>query len=142
MEENRPFGDNFTKFSDDSGEEDSISECDISECSIAKSGPIAVIIGMPAAGKTRVGSETAKIMQVPFADSDEIIEQTIGTSISNYFNNRGQKAFRDIEARIVRALVEGESFVDALRGTESVSYTHLTLPTITTVCRSRWSPYH
>ena len=23
-----------------------------------------------------------------------------------------------------------------------VSYTHLTLPTITTVCRSRWSPYH
>ena len=118
MEENRPFGDNFTKFSDDSGEEDSISECDISECSIAKSGPIAVIIGMPAAGKTRVGSETAKIMQVPFADSDEIIEQTIGTSISNYFNNRGQKAFRDIEARIVRALVEGESFVDALRGTE------------------------
>ena len=24
----------------------------------------------------------------------------------------------------------------------AVSYTHLTLPTITTVCRSRWSPYH
>ena len=26
--------------------------------------------------------------------------------------------------------------------TVAVSYTHLTLPTITTVCRSRWSPYH
>ena len=26
--------------------------------------------------------------------------------------------------------------------TTPVSYTHLTLPTITTVCRSRWSPYH
>ena len=25
---------------------------------------------------------------------------------------------------------------------EPVSYTHLTLPTITTVCISRWSPYH
>ena len=25
---------------------------------------------------------------------------------------------------------------------ESVSYTHLTLPTISLVCRSRWSPYH
>ena len=24
----------------------------------------------------------------------------------------------------------------------SVSYTHLTLPTIISVCRSRWSPYH
>ena len=26
-------------------------------------------------------------------------------------------------------------------GTEAVSYTHLTLPTIA-LCRSRWSPYH
>ena len=25
---------------------------------------------------------------------------------------------------------------------KSVSYTHLTLPTISLVCRSRWSPYH
>ena len=24
----------------------------------------------------------------------------------------------------------------------SVSYTHLTLPTMSLVCRSRWSPYH
>ena len=25
---------------------------------------------------------------------------------------------------------------------EPVSYTHLTLPTSNTLCRSRWSPYH
>ena len=25
---------------------------------------------------------------------------------------------------------------------ETVSYTHLTLPTSNTLCRSRWSPYH
>ena len=25
---------------------------------------------------------------------------------------------------------------------ETVSYTHLTLPTIALLCRSRWSPYH
>ena len=25
---------------------------------------------------------------------------------------------------------------------DSVSYTHLTLPTMPTGCRSRWSPYH
>ena len=28
------------------------------------------------------------------------------------------------------------------RGTEAVSYTHLTLPTSSVMCRSRWSPYH
>ena len=27
-------------------------------------------------------------------------------------------------------------------GTQPVSYTHLTLPTSNTLCRSRWSPYH
>ena len=29
-----------------------------------------------------------------------------------------------------------------LRKSRSVSYTHLTLPTNTVTCRSRWSPYH
>ena len=27
-------------------------------------------------------------------------------------------------------------------GVGAVSYTHLTLPTIHVLCRSRWSPYH
>ena len=35
----------------------------------------------------------------------------------------------------------GEKFKSSLT-TESVSYTHLTLPTIVSGCRSRWSPYH
>ena len=30
----------------------------------------------------------------------------------------------------------------ALTGAHSVSYTHLTLPTKSDECRSRWSPYH
>ena len=29
-----------------------------------------------------------------------------------------------------------------LNGSETVSYTHLTLPTNYLQCRSRWSPYH
>ena len=31
---------------------------------------------------------------------------------------------------------------DAKEVAEPVSYTHLTLPTMSLVCRSRWSPYH
>ena len=31
---------------------------------------------------------------------------------------------------------------DAARAVRPVSYTHLTLPTMSLVCRSRWSPYH
>ena len=32
--------------------------------------------------------------------------------------------------------------LNKLRGWKAVSYTHLTLPTSNTLCRSRWSPYH
>ena len=43
-----------------------------------------------------------------------------------------------------------QNLVDAAEGVakfyhgraQSVSYTHLTLPTTTPQCRSRWSPYH
>ena len=33
-------------------------------------------------------------------------------------------------------------FYDDTHSDEAVSYTHLTLPTKRTRCRSRWSPYH
>ena len=39
-------------------------------------------------------------------------------------------------------LTATDRFRLALRSLESVSYTHLTLPTIAAECRSRWSPYH
>ena len=50
---------------------------------------------------------------------------------------------KDMPIRIY-ALVDGKEYI--LLGndgrTETVSYTHLTLPTTLTECRSRWSPYH
>ena len=38
--------------------------------------PVAVIIGMMGAGKTRVGKEAAQMMQLPFADADNEIEMS------------------------------------------------------------------
>ena len=35
-----------------------------------------------------------------------------------------------------------KAYVNVFRSIPSVSYTHLTLPTIAAECRSRWSPYH
>ncbi|MFU0560356.1 bifunctional shikimate kinase/3-dehydroquinate synthase [Gardnerella vaginalis] len=64
--------------------------------------PLAVIIGMPAAGKTRVGKELAHILNVPFIDTDDLIEQKINMPISQYFKAFGEESFRDIEAQIVR----------------------------------------
>ena len=47
--------------------------------------PVAVIIGMMGAGKTRVGKEAAQMLQLPFADADNEIEHAAGMKIPEYF---------------------------------------------------------
>ena len=48
------------------------------------------------------------------------------------------------QTSILRAGKAGEALFKAPEGHSPgpVSYTHLTLPTTRTSCRSRWSPYH
>ena len=71
--------------------------------------PLAVIIGMPAAGKTRGGKELAHILNVPFMDTDDLIEQKINMPISQYFKDFGEESFRDIEAQIVKDAIFADS---------------------------------
>ena len=42
----------------------------------------------------------------------------------------------------IRDLPASQLGIDVEHGYTPVSYTHLTLPTMASVCRSRWSPYH
>ena len=66
------------------------------------------LVGMPGSGKSTVGRQLAHRAGVPFIDLDHRLEQTLGTTIRSFFEAEGEARFRDIE---------------------SVSYTHLTLPT-------------
>lgn len=68
--------------------------------------PRAVIIGMPGAGKTRIGKEAAFLLGVPFKDSDRLIEQDAGRSISDIFETEGEDSFRRRESRIIGDLLE------------------------------------
>ena len=45
----------------------------------------------------------------------------------------------DVQARYRRMMGYNVKF---LTGMDAVSYTHLTLPTMVEMCRSRWSTYH
>ena len=40
------------------------------------------------------------------------------------------------------AMLSFSFFIDLYKDIKAVSYTHLTLPTTASQCRSRWSPYH
>lgn len=60
------------------------------------------LIGFMGAGKTMLGSRVAQQLQVPFLDTDQMIEEQEGESISSIFSSRGEDVFRVIEARILR----------------------------------------
>lgn len=70
-------------------------------------GPVVVLIGSPGAGKSSVGRRLAQRLGVAFADTDAMIEEDAGMSVSDIFVTEGESAFRDREERTVaRALSE------------------------------------
>ncbi|HTG47083.1 MAG TPA: shikimate kinase [Actinomycetota bacterium] len=60
---------------------------------------IVYLVGMPGSGKTTVGREVAGRLGVPFVDLDTEIERAAGVSVPTLFAERGEGAFRALEAR-------------------------------------------
>ncbi len=61
-----------------------------------------VLIGMPSSGKTTIGAELAKLLHKDFVDIDAQIVSKIGMPISNYFEQYGENAFREIETEVTK----------------------------------------
>ena len=78
--------------------------------------PQAVVIGMMGAGKTRVGRETAQLMNLPFLDADVEIERQVGMPIPEYFERYGEPAFREVESDLIRRTVNGFDGIFSLGG--------------------------
>jgi len=69
--------------------------------------PVVVLIGAPGAGKTRLGKRIARLLDVPFIDTDKRIVAEHG-AIAELFQNHGEAHFRAIErATVAAALTEG-----------------------------------
>ena len=78
--------------------------------------PLAVIVGMMGAGKTRIGKEGARMMGVPFADADLEIEREVGMDIPTFFKRYGESEFRKVEAEVIVEMLSDFSGVFALGG--------------------------
>ncbi|WP_411700268.1 shikimate kinase [Conyzicola sp.] len=76
--------------------------------------PVIVLIGAPGAGKTRLGKRIAKLLDVPFIDTDKRIVAEHG-SIAALFADHGEPHFRAIEREHVAAALR-EGAVVALGG--------------------------
>jgi shikimate kinase len=78
--------------------------------------PRAILIGLPGAGKSTTGRRLAKVLAVPFADSDDLIEEATGRPAAEILRQDGEPAFRQIEASTIAAALKNFDGVLALGG--------------------------
>jgi shikimate kinase len=74
------------------------------------------LVGLPGSGKSTVGRQLARRLDLSFTDSDPVIEQRLGCSIREFFEREGEAAFRDVEEAVLEQLAHGESGVLATGG--------------------------
>ncbi|MEH0166866.1 shikimate kinase [Paucibacter sp. JuS9] len=67
------------------------------------------LVGMPGGGKSTVGRQLARQLDVPFVDSDTEIEKRIGCAIKSFFAREGEEAFRLIESEVIAGLLAADS---------------------------------
>ncbi len=66
-----------------------------------------MLVGMPGAGKTSIGSRLARIYGVPFVDGDAEVEKAGGSSCADLFARFGEAEFRRGEERVMERLLNG-----------------------------------
>jgi shikimate kinase len=63
-----------------------------------------VLVGLPGSGKTTVGPLLARTLDWTFFDFDDEIVRRAGCSVASLFQERGEEAFRTMEAQLTAEL--------------------------------------
>lgn len=64
-----------------------------------------ILIGYMGSGKSTVGKKAAKALEYTFLDTDSLIEQAEGMTISRLFEEKGEPYFREQETETIRRLI-------------------------------------
>ena len=64
------------------------------------------LVGLPGSGKSTVGRQLARRLQLPFYDSDRVIEERLGCSVKDFFAREGEESFRGVEASVIDELTQ------------------------------------
>jgi shikimate kinase len=93
----------------------SLSDAEIRSLAARLDRPL-VLVGMMGVGKSTVGRKLAALLDLPFADADEEIEQAAQMTIAEIFEKFGVEYFRDGERRVIARLLDGGPSVLATGG--------------------------
>jgi len=75
-----------------------------------------ILTGFMGTGKTAVGEKLAKRLGFQFLDTDLMVEEVTGKSITELFEEDGEPAFRDWEKKMVKKALEKDKVVIATGG--------------------------
>jgi shikimate kinase len=65
-----------------------------------------ILIGYRATGKSTVGRYLSQRLKIPFADTDQLIEEAAGRPVKDLVSRDGWPAFREKEKEAVKSLLE------------------------------------
>lgn len=75
-----------------------------------------VLIGAPGSGKSTVGKALANHLNLPFVDTDTLIEDKAGKKITDIFVVDGEDVFRALEFETLKEVLQMETAVISLGG--------------------------
>jgi shikimate kinase len=75
-----------------------------------------ILIGFMGSGKTTVGRALAARLGWKLVDTDELVEARAGAPVGRIFQDRGERAFREVEAEALASLMERTRVVIATGG--------------------------
>jgi len=75
-----------------------------------------ILTGFMGVGKTLVGIQLAKDLGYSFVDTDKLIEDDQHMAITAIFDSRGEPYFREVEARIIKQVMQDERQVVSTGG--------------------------
>ena len=75
-----------------------------------------LLIGFMGSGKSTIGRKLAKLLEYSFVDTDTVIEEDQGCSVSEIFKYGGEECFRKMETRLLQKLKNVENSVIATGG--------------------------
>lgn len=75
-----------------------------------------ILTGFMGSGKTTVGKEIARVLNLTFLDTDKMIEKEQNRSISDIFKKEGEDYFRLLEKMVVTNICRKDNMVIATGG--------------------------
>ncbi len=75
-----------------------------------------VLFGMPSCGKSTLGKIVAEKLKREFVDTDTLITEKTGKTPSEIIKESGEKAFRDIESKVINSVAKESGKVISVGG--------------------------